>query len=162
MDSKGKKDSLIHGWEDWWKEFTDLEKLGVIVAVLFLLIIVLGMTSFGSNQNDADSGPVFSQGTPNNYTTNNTTTTSASSGSSGDYDQGYDDGYFYGVQDAYQGLDSYPSTTAGPSDSYRTGYKTGYKEGYSDIKNDRTLQTPKVPGEAILDPRTNETIKNTQ
>lgn len=167
MDSKGKKDSddsLIHGWSEWWKELEDLEKLGMIVAALVVFIFVLGAASVSSTHSDTTSGPVYSQGTPDttdNTTETNTTTTTSSSGSSGEYDQGYDDGYFYGVQDAYQGLDSYPSTTAGPSDSYRTGYKAGYEQGYSDIKNGNPLQTPKVPGTAITDPRTGEKIENT-
>lgn len=97
-------------------------------------------------------------------TYNNTTTTATTSaGDVSDYDRGYDDGYFSGVNDAYDESDycNNPSTSSMFSDLWRDGFKLGYTHGYNDIKKGRSLETPKVPGAAILDPRTGQTIENT-
>jgi hypothetical protein len=41
---------------------------------------------------------------------------------------------------------------------WRQRFKDGYKQGYEDIQNNRPLQKPRIPGTAILDPRTGEQI----
>ncbi len=90
--------------------------------------------------------------------TQNTASTPPNSGD--DYDQGYDSGYFAGVNEAYS---DWPyadevSKSLQVSETWRQGYKAGYKQGYNDIKNGNSLKKPRIPGTAILDPRTNEKI----
>ena len=85
-------------------------------------------------------------------------TSSQSQGS--DYNSGYDEGYFTGVNDAYAGEDYSDgiSTTINVSEFWKQGYKEGYNQGYYDLKSNKPLKKPKVSGTAILDPRTNEKI----
>lgn len=88
------------------------------------------------------------------------TSTATSEGTSLDYDKGYDEGYFNGINDAYDGspYEDGTSKTLQVTDMWKQGFKDGYKQGYGDIQNNNPLQKPRIPGTAILDPRTGEQI----
>ena len=142
----------------WYKNKLTIAVILVVLILLFIGVYFANIMSNNShsNYNINVTGNVASSNS-------NSATTSSSSpkeGSETDYNQGYDSGYLSGVNEAYS---DWPyadevSKSLKVSETWRQGYKDGYKQGYNDIKNDRSLEKPRTPGTAILDPRTGEKI----
>lgn len=140
----------------WWrKQDTFIRFIVLIIVISAILIPIKVLTSPSTvEETVVENTPSYDSDTTPSQDTEKTTT------NSDDYDRGYDEGYFSGVNEAYSGWEFYDevSSSLQVSDIWRQGYKDGYRQGYSDIQNDMPLQKPRIPGTAILDPRTGEEI----
>ena len=110
---------------------------------------------------DADKSLYKSDPSTTTDTSNGNSSNVESDNNGDDYDRGFDEGYYDGVMAAYskEGYDDSLSKSLQLSDMYRSGYKSGYDEGYTDIKKGRSLQKPRLPWNAYLDPRNGQKIQ---